>query len=206
MSNEFLWFDKEETDFTSRFYRFQHLLVSNKSKSRMESILLFGIFYSQLLAGFFDPTIGVLQGDISNSDNFLTLFHNIIRVKGLLKQDYSAFQNVIYLIFLKIIFSTILYITLLLKCKHDSNYTYREFLINFLIKVFLFVLFNPILDLTLANLCFETNNPNFVGVTCNVSDNAAIFIVSFILLFYSIFLSFFLNKFNNDSYFLSNSL
>ncbi len=205
MSKEFLLFEKDEIRFSSKFMRLQDLLVLNKSSSRMECFILFGIFYLQILSGFFSTNIGILNIDNSYSDTYLNYFQKIIRIKDLLIDNYSAFKVSLILILSFLILSTLYYIWILSKITKFSFYTYKEFLINFILKIFLFVAFNPILDLCLANICFETNNPNFKGISCQIPDNPEPFIIAIIVFIYSIILCFFVNIFYNDSQFLSNS-
>ena len=205
MSKEFLLFEKDEISFTSKFMRLQDLLVSNKSSSRMECLILFGIFYLQTISGFFSDFVGVLDTTNSSSDIYLNYFQKIIRIKDLFSDNYNAFKVSIILLITVLIISTIYYLWILQKITKNSFYTYKEFLLNFILKGFLFVAFNPILDLCLANVCFETTNPNFSSVSCIVSDNPDLFVIGIIMILYSIFLSFFINIFYNDAQFLSNS-
>jgi PAS domain S-box-containing protein len=205
MSKEMILFDKDELSYKDRFYRLMDLLVSNKSTSRMESLILFGIFYLQLLVGFFDPNIGVLQKEYSHSDSILDQVYNILRVKGLIKDNFSAFQIAIYLIIAVLLGEGIHFILLVKKQKKIGFFTYNEFLLNFTIKVFIYVIFNPVLDLCLSTVCFDTYNPNFSQETCSITDHATVFLLAFILFVYAIFLAFSINLYYNDSYFLSNS-
>lgn len=205
MSKEFLLFEKDNISFTSKFMRLQDLLILNKSSSRLECFMLFGIFYLQTLSGFFSLNIGVLDTANSSSDNYLNYFERVIRIKDLFNENYNAFKVCLFLIFIVLIISTFYYFYTLQKMMKTSFYTYREFLINFILKGFLFILYNPILDLCLANICFEDVNPNFSNVSCTVSDNPDAFIVGMIMILYSIFICFFINIFYNDSQFLSNS-
>lgn len=205
MSKEFLLFEKDEISFNSKFMRLQDLLVLNKSSSRMECFILFGIFYLQTLSGFFSTSIGILDTVNSSSDIYLNYIQKVIRIKDLLVDNYSAFKVCLMLVLSVLFFSTLYYIWILTKITKLSFYTYREFIINFILKIFLFIGFNPILDLCLANFCFETTNPNFANVSCVVSDNPDSFIIGIFMMIYSIFLCFFINIFYNDSQFLSNS-
>lgn len=205
MSKEMILFDKDDLTYKERFYRMMDLLVSNKSSSLLECQIFFGIFFLQLLTGFYDPFVGVLNKDYSNSDSILNIVHNVLRLKGLFIDDYSTFRIVIIVILVAIIIVGVFFLLVLKDQKKRSIYTYKEFGLNMSIKVFLYILFNPILDLCLSNICFETYNPNFAGTTCSVADHAMEFFFAFVLFVLSIFLAFGINLFYNDSYFLSGS-
>jgi PAS domain-containing protein len=205
MSKEMILFDKDELTLKERFYRLMDLLVSNKSSSRFECQIFFGIFFLQLLTGFYDPFVGVLDKNYSDSDNILDIIHNVLRLKGLFKDNYSSFRLIIILLLVALVIVCIGFLLILKNQKKVSIYTYKEFALNFAIKVFLYILFNPILDLCLTTVCFETYNPNFLGTTCAVGDHAMEFFFAFVLFVLSIFLAFAINLYYNDSYFLSGS-
>lgn len=205
MSKDIILFEISEITFKEKFYRLMDLLVSKKSSSRIEGLIFLAIFYLQILAGFFDPHIGVLQQETSNSDNLLYQFYNIIRIKGLLKDNYSTFRTIIIQLFPNLILQCLQFFFLVKTQKKNATYTIRELYTNLIIKVFLFVLFNPILDLCLTTICFDTYNPNFQEVSCSLSNNSVIFLMAFFGYALTIFLAISLNLYYNDSYFLSNS-
>jgi hypothetical protein len=205
MSKDIILFESSELTYKEKFYRLMDLLVSYKSSSRIEGLIFLAIFYLQILAGFFDPHIGVLQQETSNSDNLLYQFYNIIRIKGLLKENYSTYRSIIIQLFPNLIFHCIQLMYLVKNQKKNVTYSYRELVMNLIIKVFLYVLLNPILDLCLSTICFDTNNPNFPEVSCSISDNAVVFLMAFLGFVLTIFLAITINLYYNDSYFLSNS-
>jgi len=205
MSKEFILFDNDETSFVMKFYRLMDLLVTNKSSSRMESIIFLGIYYIQILSGFYALHLDVLDGDNSNSDLYLNTVTKIIRVKDLLTTSHSAYEIAIYLIIAMMLIITGFFVFLIFKVTKNSFYTLREFLMNFLLKSYIYVAFTPIIDIGLVAFCFEDMNPHFSNVSCNINDNMNIFILSIVMMVYGIFLCFFINLFYNDAYFLSNS-
>lgn len=202
MSKEFLLFEKEEINFFTKFMKLQDLLVTNKSTSKLECIILFTIFYIQTISGFFAANLGVLDIKNSSSDGYLNYLNKILRIKDLFLEDYASFKIVLIFLLIFMISATVYYFYVLSKIEKDSFYSLREQILNVILKIFLFVLFKPILDLSLANVCFEETNPNFSNVSCVVADNPGIFAIGIILFFYSSFLSFFINLFYNDAQFL----
>lgn len=205
MSNEFTLFEKDEISFTSKFMYLQDLLIINKSTSRMESFFLFGVFYLQILSGFFSSSLGILDIVNSSSDIYLNYFYKIIRLKDLLENNYDIFKYTIIFIFIFLHLLIFYYLWRIYKITKFRFYTFYELVINFMLKIFLFISFNPILDLCLANICFEDKNPNFQDVSCNISENIDTFFLSLINLVYTIFGCIFINTFYNDSQFLTKS-
>jgi len=180
------------------------MLVSNKSSSKSESLIVFGIFFIQMLSGFFDINIGVMHISNSTSDSWLNAIFKLFRFRGLVTANYTAFEVLIYILFAIVILMAVSFLLILLNFKKTSDYGSKEILMNFFLKLFIFVLFNPILDLGFSNLCFGTYNPNFPGLLCS-SGSAAVSAISVVLVFGSILINFFLNIYYNDSYFLNNS-
>jgi PAS domain S-box-containing protein len=205
MSKEFVLFDKDELSFSNKFLRLMDLLVTNKSSSRLECLILFGVFYLQILSGFFSSQIGVLDKVNSNSDILLDYVQKIVRVKDLFIDNHTGFQIALILMLVALASFSLYVVYIISSITKNTFYTYKEVLINFFLKSFLFVGFIPILDLSLANLCFEDYNPNFQDIKCDISTNVLPFVLAIFLIFYSIFLSFFINIFYVDSHFLSNS-
>jgi len=202
MSKEFLLFEKEEINFTTKFMKLQDLLVTNKSSSRLECIIFFTIFYLQTLSGFYSENLKVMDIKNSSSDYILNYINKGLRIKDLFLNNYNSYQAVLITLFVFIISSTIYYFYVLSKINNNSYFSLREHILNIIIKVFLLVLFKPILDFSLANVCFKEFNPNFSNVSCIVSDNKGTFIIGMLLFAYSIFLNLFINLFYNDSQFL----
>lgn len=205
MSKDFLLFEKDEITFNSKFMLLQDLLIENKSTSRTECFIFFSIFYLQTICGFFSANVGVLDIKNSSSDAFLNYIHKIFRVKDLFIDDFNAFQAVLLVFFIALILSTIYYIYVVQGITKNRLYSYKEQIINTIFKVFLFIAFNPILDLCMTNICFETLNPSFSTLSCNVSDYTGTFIIGLIMFFYASVLCFFINIFYNDSQFLQQN-
>jgi PAS domain S-box-containing protein len=197
-------FEKDEINFSTKFLKLMDILVSNKAGSRLECYILFGIYYIQILSGFFAYEIGVFSED-SNCDYILNLIYKIFRIKQLFLDNYSGFKIILILLFIGIIGFTVYFLFNISKMNKNTLYGYKELIMNFIIKAFLYILFIPILDLCLANICFsDDSNPNFYYISCKDGDTIAVFI-GVILFFYNIFLGFFINIFYTDTHFLSNS-
>jgi hypothetical protein len=206
MSNkhEFNWFEKDEIDSKTRFFRIMDLLITNKSSSSMEALIVLGIFFLQILSGFFDSNIGMVRTINSSSDSFLNGIYTIFRLRGLTLSDYNIFQIVIYLFFVFLILLFALSIVSFLMFRKSSPYGWKELIVNVSFKIFTFVLFNPILDFCLSTLCFGSFNHNFPTVACT-SANTILYVIAAIVFLASIGLNFFLNIYYNDAFFLTNS-
>ena len=96
MSKEFILYESNESNFVTKFYRLMDLLVTNKSSSMIESMILMGIYYLQILSGFFEIQVGVLNVQDSNSDLYLNYISKIVRIKDLVTSTYSAYLGAIY--------------------------------------------------------------------------------------------------------------
>jgi PAS domain S-box-containing protein len=202
MSKELILFEKDKETITLKFMRLQDLLVKNKSSSQMEFTFFLTVFYIQIITGFFSSNLGILDKENSLSDNFLNLLNKILRIKEFFYSNPENFFLVLLFIFFCLIIITILYLSILLKIKKNSIYSYREKLINLLIKIFLYLTFNPILDLCFSLFCFTEKNPHFKTKNFNFSDDFIIFFLAIIILIYSIFLCFLLNANYHDCKFL----
>lgn len=206
MSKELILFEKDTLTMKRKFYLLMELLISNQTTSRTESILFMGIFYLQLISGFFAKQIEVFDTS-STSDKILNYIEKIVRLKDLFLDNYSAFKLSIYLLFGLVIVFSLFFIIVCYNTEKNSFYTWSEILLNFYIKVYIYIGFNIILDLTLTNLCFEKDdkNLNFPEASCKISDILALFIISMILLAISLFFVFFIQFFYCDSLYLSTS-
>src|SRR5690348_8155182 len=98
MSKEFVLFEKDELTFKEKTLRLMDLLVSNKSVSMLECLILFLIFYIQILAGFFGSDVGVLDVNNSTSDEYLNTVQSIFRIRGLFDGSYTTYSIALYLL------------------------------------------------------------------------------------------------------------
>ena len=71
MSKEIYLFSKDDISIKDRFYLLMNLLISNQTNSRLDSILFLGIFFLQIITGFFSDDIGVFNKQRSTSDKIL---------------------------------------------------------------------------------------------------------------------------------------
>ena len=159
MSKELILFEKDTLTMKRKFYLLMELLISNQTTSRTESILFMGIFYLQLISGFFAKQIEVFDTS-STSDKILNYIEKIVRLKDLFLDNYSAFKLSIYFLFGLVIVFSLFFIIVCYNTEKNSFYTWSEILLNFYIKVYIYIGFNIILDLTLTNLCFEKDDKN----------------------------------------------
>ena len=207
MSSKFSLFLKEKLTFTEKFYILMDLLISNQSPSRIESLIFIGIYYIQIISGFFSKEIGVFKKDKFNSDKILYNIQKISRFKDILLNDYSHYELFIIFIFIIIILFIIYFLIICSKIKQNSFYSYNERIINYFIKVFDYVFFNILLDLIFINFCFgkNDNNPFFENLSCNLNEHLRTNFISFFLLIFTIILKFCIQFFYCDSIYLSMS-
>lgn len=185
-----------------------HLLVSNQASSNAETFLFFGIFYIQLLSGFFSNYIGVLEIEGSKFDKILNYFEKIFRVKDLFGNNYTEFRVFFYLFVILFVIFTIFFIILCSQTKMTSFYSLKHKIMNYVIKGFIYIFYTIILDFCLSNICFEKDskdNPHFSNVSCQTSDKIPIIVLSVIVFMYASFINFFLQFFYIDSLYLSSS-
>ena len=203
MRKEILLFQKEELSFKQKFYVLMDLLIANQVQSRIESFILLGIFYLQIITSFFSTQIGILDYQKSNSDKFLNLIQRIIHLKDLLANNYFNLI-IIFEIFIILI---IHFIFSCIKITRKSYYSFNLRLINFYIKIFIYVAYNIILDMSFGILCFRTNgfNYNYNSIKCSYMKNIWIPIVSIFFIAFSLIIYILLSIFYNDSFYLSDS-
>ena len=207
MSKELVLFEKEKLTLTRKFYFLMELLISNQTTSRTESILFIGIFYLQILSGFFAKQIDVFDIENSTSDKILNYIEKIFRLKDLFLNNYNGYQIAVYILFGVIVAGILFFIILCYRTTKNSFYTWSEMLLNFFLKIFIYIGFNMILDLTLSCICFESSgkNPNFPEASCSIRDILPLFLISLLLLIISITSIFFIQFFYCDSLYLSTS-
>ena len=63
MSKEFKLFERESVTFSEKFYILMDLLISNQASSRAECVIFMGIYYLQILTGFFSEQVGIFDID-----------------------------------------------------------------------------------------------------------------------------------------------
>ena len=207
MSKEIEFYDKKSINEKTKFYRYMDSLVSHKTFSRIESIMMIIIFYTQLITGFFSQQVGILKEDII-PDKYLMLLQKIIRIRDLFESSYNVFCVILVLLFIFLIIFTILFIIGVKKTGKVIFYSVNEVILNFCLKIFIYVLYQPILDFCLSLICFGDLNPNFSkeqNIKCNLSDKIPFLIIMLLSFFYTIFLGIFLAVFYNESFMLSNS-
>ena len=203
MRKEILLFQKDKLSFKQKFYVLMDLLITNQVQSRIESFILLGIFYLQIITSFFSTQIGILDYQKSNSDKFLNLIQRIIHLKDLLANNYFNLI-IIFEIFIILI---IHFIFSCIKITRKSYYSFNLRLINFYIKIFIYVAYNIILDMSFGILCFRTNgfNYNYNSIKCSYMKNIWIPIVSIFFIAFSLIIYILLSIFYNDSFYLSDS-
>ena len=207
MKKEILLFQKDELTYKFKFYTLMNLLISNQSESKMESFLLMGIFYIQIISSFFPDEIGVFNSVKSKSDKLLNYIEKIIRVKNLFRNNYKYFRILKFSIF--IVFLLII-IHFIFSCKNitrTSFYSTNNKFINCYIKVFIYVAYNIIYDISLCTFCFGSDiyNPLFDSIECRINKFITQTILSILFMIISLVLYIFISIYYNDTFYLSNS-
>ena len=204
---EFSLFDKDTRTFKESFYILMDILISNQASSRAECVIFMGIYYLQILTGFFSEQVGIFDIDKNDTDKVLNYFEKILRLKDLFKDNYSGYKICIIFVFLIILAFTSLFFYTLYKTDKNSTYTIKEILINFYFKFMIYIVFNIVLDLGLSNFCFGSDdfNPYFKNISCKVSDNILMVILSILTTIMSVFFVVFIQFFYIDSFYSSNS-
>lgn len=207
MSKEINLFVRDKLSFKDRFYLLMNILISNQTNSRLDSILFLGIFFFQIICGFFAEQVGVFDIKNSQSDKILNYAFQILRMKELFVGSYSTYKYTMYVLLGVVVLFSLYFLYVISKTSKLSFYTTSEALLNFYTKSFIYIGFNIILDLTISNLCFEDDgkNPNWPEASCSIKDIIGVFIVSLILLVFSIIFVCFIQFFYCDSLYLSTS-
>ena len=207
MSKEFKLFERESVTFSEKFYILMDLLISNQANSRMECILFMGVYYFQIISGFFSEQLGVFDKDNNTSDKILTWVEKILRFKDLFINKYKYFKVALVFLFVMIILFSILFFYSLYKADRNSTYTAKELLLNFFFKFMIYIGFNICLDMGLSIFCFgsDDHNPYFNEISCKPKDNIIIVIIGIILVIIACFFVVFIQFFYIDSFYSSNS-
>ena len=206
MSKEIEFYEKNEINEKTKFFRFMDSLVSHKTFSKIEAILMVTIYYSQLISGFFSEQVGILKEDLL-PDKYLMLLQKIIRIRDLFSNSFSAYSFILFILFSVLIIVTIIFIYEMKKTGKVIFYSVSEICLNFFFKTFIYILYQPTLDFCLSLICFGDTNPNFSkeeNVKCSLNDKLPLLIIMLLSFFYSIFLGIFLSIFYNESFMLSN--
>ena len=205
MSKEVSFFTPEHVSNKIKFYRYMDTLISHKSDSKTECILLITISYIQLISGFFCKQVKILK-DNESPDNYFILLQRVIRIHDLFSNSFQIYTILLYIIFILLLILTVLFLQRVRQTGKVASYSFYEIIINFFLKIFLYILYQPILDFCLSLLCLEDKNPHFSdeSAKCNV-DNIFLFIIMILIFLYTIFLAIFLSLFYNESFLLSNS-
>ena len=205
MSKEVNFFIPEYVSRKTKFYRYMDTLISHKSDSKTECILLITISYIQLISGFFCKQVEILKEEES-PDNYFILLQRVIRIHDLFSDSFEIYTILLYIIFIILIILSVLFFHRVRQTGKVATYSFSESMINFFLKIFLYVLYQPILDFCLSLLCMDDTNPHFSdeSAKCNV-DNIFLFIIMILIFLYTIFLALFLSLYYNECFLLSNS-
>ena len=160
MSKEVEYYEKNEVDYKTKFFRYMDSLVSHKTFSRIESIIFISISYLQLISGFFSEQVEILVKD-EVPDNYLMLFQKVIRIRDLFQNSFNTYTLIMYILFIMLVILTFLFIYRMRQTQKVIFYSISENIINFFLKIFIYILYQPILDFCLSLFCFGNQNKNF---------------------------------------------
>ena len=123
MSNNphtFVLYSKEQLSFKSKFYILMDLLVTNQASSQMETYFFFGIFYIQMLSGYFSRHLNLLSIEGSKFDKILNYVEKIFRLKDLFNEHYDQFKVFFYIFSGLLVVSTIYFFVLCSQIKRNT--------------------------------------------------------------------------------------
>ena len=203
----FQFFNKETLSFKSKFYLLMDLLVSNQLSSSNETFIFIGIFYIQLLSGFFSKDINVLRIDGSQFDILFNYIEQFSRMQSLFINHYQIYKIFFYVITALLLIITIFFLIQCSQINRKTLYSFRLAILNYSVKLFVYVLYNIILDFSISAFCFQTNinHPHFPKEQCSYSNNISHIVIACFMLIYSTIINIFIQFFYIDSLYLSNS-
>ena len=206
MPKEIELFVKDKLVFREKFYKLMDLFLS-KNDNKYEALIFKSIYYIQILSLFYSEQIHVFSKK-SKADEILIYIQQIVRMKDLFRNYYTALNIFIYVIFAIMISSIIFFLIICSRTFIYSIYSYNKRIVHSLMKVFIFIEFNIILDCCFSTYCFgfSENNPNFSGgIKCKGNSTIAIQIISAIFILISLVLKFILHIFYSDIFIFSRS-
>jgi len=109
MSKEVNFFIPEHVSRKTKFYRYMDTLISHKSDSKTECILLLAISYIQLISGFFCQQVEILK-DEEAPDNYFILLQRVIRIHDLFSNSFEIYSILLYIIFILLLILTVLFL------------------------------------------------------------------------------------------------
>ena len=179
--DELKLFEKEEINFSNKFYILMNLLVSNQYNSFFEYFLFLLIFSLQMITSFFSENIKAYDIENNTSDKILNIIEKIVRGADILKDDKKFFEIFVYMINIYLITFITLFLHIILNTSFYDYYNLKHKIINIMIKTNLYVLFNVINSIFFLQLCFDNKkNSNDSEIFCTHKENIALFIVSLI--------------------------
>ena len=208
MPKEVQLFLKDELTFREKFYKLMDLLISNQGKFKFEAIIFMSLYYLQILSLFYSEQVQVFNPNKSKSDLFLYYIEKIVRIKNLLRNNYSGLKTMIYCLFILFILFIIYFLFSVININIQSIYSNNKKYMNFFLKLFVFFGYNIILDICFSNFCFgfSENNPNFdVKVECKGKNIIFICIISGIFILLSFCLHIFFQIYSTDLFFHSST-
>ena len=122
-TKEFILFQQDKLSFKNKFYLLMDMLVSNQSSKEMEAFIFIGIYYIQIIAGFFATQVGVLDIVNSKSDKVINYIEQIFRLKSLFKNNYNDFKIVLYLFSIVLIVLILLFTLQIVKTRRNTFYS-----------------------------------------------------------------------------------
>ena len=194
MSKKLKLFEEEDFYFEKKFYILMDILISNQSDSRLESFLLIGIFYVQIISLFFSESLNIFNPNNAKSDKLLKYIERIFRIKGFIQSNYNFLMAMEIILFILIMILIIHFVISIMLISKNAFYSYNKKIINYYIKIFLYVGYNIVCDICFSIFSFnpEEPNPNFRNEKTS-STNLGLVIIAIILIAISLFIYIFIN-------------
>ena len=197
---------EDKLTYKQRFFLYMNFLLNNFSDSRFENILLFIIYYLQILSYFYSEKYDILGKKNDFSNKILRYIYEIMRVgKVVSKYSKQAYEITVYIISIYYFLSLIIIFFGFFSMNIKSSYTELFYVINCIIKFNFFILNNIAIELFGIILCQE-KNLIINDYKCNLSNIVLISILNFFnLIIGAFFYGIFIQNFIKDTVFLSNS-
>ena len=113
MPKEIELFVKDKLVFREKFYKLMDLFLS-KNDNKYEALIFKSIYYIQILSLFYSEQIHIFSKK-SKADEILIYIQQIVRMKDLFRNYYTALNIFIYVIFAIMISSIIFFFDNMLK-------------------------------------------------------------------------------------------
>ena len=203
--NDFQFYEKDEFSFFYKYFKTQHVLVSNQGNSQLEAFIFLSFYYIQFISGYFSPQLGILN-ETNAIDKFLSKIEKITRLKNFFRNNESHYKFACYFFILFLLVCGIYYGLLIFFSQKEVFYDFKLKCVNPYTKFYMYVFYNMILDMGMAHFCLKGNvNRIIINANCSFSHDPLFSFSLLIAFIYVIIINIACQTFNTDSFYLSNS-